>query len=366
MKKIKTKQKRLFLNEFKILFILLFFLLAIGFIGQLSACNGGFGVAVRNHLLRIFSGIVILYTVYSCNLRFFYNYAYVFYAVTFFALIIVEALGVIRLGAQRWINFGIFTMQPSEPMKISLILALARYYSLLTSFEIGEIKSHYVPICLTLFPTILVLKQPDLGSAALLFGTGLGIIFLSGFPKKIFATTIGIGIAACPFSWFFLHDYQKNRILTFLDPDRDPCGIGYHVLQSKIAIGSGGFWGKGFLCSTQSKLDFLPEKNTDFIFTTISEEFGFIGGCAIILLFIGLVWYFFWVSTEEKSIFSRLLCGGLAILLFLHTFVNIAMVMGILPVVGIPLPFLSYGGSSMLTFMVSCGLIMSALANKKI
>ena len=366
MKKINRKNNPLFLDEFKILFILLFLLLVIGLVGQISASNGEFGVSVQNQILRIFSGIVILYAVYSCNLRFFYSYAYVFYAVTLIALIIVEALGVIRLGAQRWINFGIFTMQPSEPMKISLILALARYYSLLTPFEISEVKNHYIPILLTLIPTLLVLKQPDLGSAALLLGTGFGVIFLSGFPKKIFATAVGAGIAACPFGWFFLHDYQKNRIFTFLDPDRDPCGIGYHVLQSKIAIGSGGFWGKGFLCSTQSKLDFLPEKNTDFIFTTISEEFGFIGGCAIILLFVGLIWYFFWVSTKEKSMFSRLLCGGLGILLFLHTFVNIAMVMGILPVVGIPLPFLSYGGSSMLTFMISCGLVMAALANKKI
>lgn len=367
MKKIRTKHNRLFLDEFKILFILLFLLLTIGLVGQISASNGElFGTSVQSHLLRIFSGMLILYVVYLCNLRIFYSYAYVFYAVTLLALVIVEALGVIRLGAQRWINFGLFTMQPSEPMKISLILALARYYSLLTPLEITEVKKHYIPICLTLIPTLLVLKQPDLGSAALLFGTGFGVVFLAGFPKKIFVTTIGSGIAVLPFGWFFLHDYQKNRVLTFLDPDRDPCGIGYHILQSKIAIGSGGLWGKGFLCGTQSKLDFLPEKNTDFIFTTISEEFGLVGGCVIIALFVALVGYFFWVSMKERSTFSRLLCGGLAILLFLHTFVNIAMVMGILPVVGIPLPFLSYGGSSMLTFMVSCGLIMSALANKKI
>lgn len=362
----KAKQSKLFLNEFKILFLFLFFLLSIGIVGQISSCNGDyFGSSVQKHLMRIGSGLIILYAVYRCDLRMFYSYAYVFYAVTFAALVVVELLGSIRLGAQRWIDFGIFTMQPSEPMKISLVLALARYYYMLTPFEIRDLKSHYVPIFMTLLPAVLVLKQPDLGSAALLLGTGFGLIFLAGFPKKIFFAAVGTGILACPLAWFFLHDYQKNRILTFLDPDRDPCGIGYHVLQSKIAIGSGGFLGKGFLCSTQSKLDFLPEKNTDFIFTTIAEEFGFVGGCTIILLFLGLVCYFFWVSSKEKSVFARLMCGGLGILLFLHVFVNIAMVMGVLPVVGIPLPFLSYGGSSMLTFMVSCGLVMTSLASRK-
>lgn len=365
MKKIETKNHRLFLDEFKILFALLFFLIIIGFIGQLSASNGEFSISVRKHLLRMISGFVVLYAVYSCRLKLFYNYAYVFYAVALFALVLVEILGIIRLGAQRWINLGALTIQPSEPMKISLILALARYYSLLTPYEINELKSHIVPIFLILVPSILVLKQPDLGSAFLLFCSGVGVLFLSGFPKRIFATIVGAGIFACPFGWFFLHDYQKNRILTFLDPDRDPCGTGYHVLQSKIAIGSGGFWGKGFLCSTQSKLDFLPEKNTDFIFTTITEEFGFISGCVIILLFAALIAYFFWVAMKEKNTFAKLMCSGLGILLFLHVFVNIAMVMGVLPVVGIPLPFLSYGGSSMLIFMVSCGLIMSALVNRR-
>lgn len=366
MKKLCAKSHKLFQNEFKILFCLLFLLLFIGFVGQISNCNGEFGLTAQKHLLRVFLGVIILYVVYSCKLKAFYNYAYVFYAVTILALIIAEILGVIKLGAQRWINFGVFTLQPSEPMKITLILALSRYYSMLTALEINEIKNHCVPILLTLVPTILVLKQPDLGSALLIFGTGIGVILLSGFPKKIFATIIGIGILICPFSWFFLHNYQKNRILTFLDPERDPCGAGYHVLQSKIAIGSGGFYGKGFLHSTQSKLDFLPEKNTDFIISTISEEFGFLGGCLIILLFIGLIWYFFWTAIRKKRMFSGLLCGGLGILLFLHSFINIAMVMGILPVVGIPLPFLSYGGSSMLTFMISCGLVMSVLAGKRI
>lgn len=362
----KPKQSKLFPNEFKVLFLFLFFLLFIGLVGQISSCNGDYlGSPVQKHLIRIGSGLVILYAVYLCDLRMFYSYAYVFYAVTFAALIVVELLGTVRLGAQRWIDFGLFTMQPSEPMKISLVLALARYYSMLTPLEMSELKNHCVPFFMTLIPAALVLKQPDLGSAALLIGTGFGLIFLAGFPKAIFFSAVGTGVLSCPFGWFFLHDYQKNRILTFLDPDRDPCGIGYHVLQSKIAIGSGGFWGKGFLCSTQSKLDFLPEKNTDFIFTTISEEFGFVGGCVIILLFLGLVCYFFWVAAKEKSVFGRLLCGGLAVLLFLHVFVNIAMVMGVLPVVGIPLPFLSYGGTSMLTFMVSCGLLMSSLAYKK-
>jgi len=279
--------------------------------------------------------------------------------------LIVEIIGVVKLGAQRWIDLYFATFQPSELMKLSLIFALAKYYSTLSSFDIKEIKTHVIPMVLTVLPVLLILKQPDLGTAGLLFCIGIGIIFLSGFPKKIFTMFILFAVALCPFGWYFLHDYQKNRILTFLDPDKDPLGTGYHVLQSKIAIGSGGVCGKGFLLGTQSKLNFLPEKNTDFIFTTIAEETGFLGSIVILILFFGLISYFFWIGSEVRSTFSKLLSYGLGLLLSLHTFVNIAMVMGVVPVVGIPLPFLSYGGSSMVIFMISCGLIMSALANRK-
>jgi rod shape determining protein RodA len=311
-------------------------------------------------------GIAIMALVYFYDFKMWNNFAYVFYAFTFISLIIVELIGVIRLGAQRWIDLYFFMFQPSELMKLALILALSRYYSILPAHEIHLLKSHIPPIILTLLPTLLVLKQPDLGTAGVLFFVGSAIIFLSGFSLKIFTLSFFSGLLLCPFGWYFLHDYQKNRILTFVDPGRDPQGTGYHVLQSKIAIGSGHMFGKGFLQGTQSKLNFLPEKNTDFIFTTLAEEFGFFGGTIIILIFLSLILCFFWCGSVAKTPFAKFLCYGLGLLLFSHVFINIAMVMGMLPVVGIPLPLLSYGGSSMITFMISCGLIMSSLANRKI
>ncbi|GHT91315.1 rod shape-determining protein RodA [Alphaproteobacteria bacterium] len=361
----KIKKRFLFLNEFKLLFLLLSLIFIVSILGQFSAFNGVFSESVQKHIIRIVGGIVIMCFIYLCDFKIWNNFAYVFYALTFIALVVVELLGIIRLGAQRWIDLYFFIFQPSELMKLSLILALSRYYSILSPEDTQSLKSHVIPIALTLFPTILVLKQPDLGTAGVLFLVGCGTIFLSGFPMKTFLLSVVSGLLLCPFGWYFLHDYQKNRILTFMDPDRDPLGTGYHVLQSKIAIGSGYMYGKGFLQGTQSKLNFLPEKNTDFIFTTIAEELGFVGSTFIVLLFLGLILYFFWCGSETKTIFAKFLCYGLGLLLFSHVFINIAMVMGVVPVVGIPLPLLSYGGSSMITFMISCGLIMSSLANRK-
>jgi rod shape determining protein RodA len=265
-----------------------------------------------------------------------------------------------KLGAQRWIDLYFFTFQPSELMKLALILSLARYYSLLSPLEMTECKYHISPIFLTLLPSILIFKQPDLGTAGLLLCVGLGIVFLAGFPLKIFATLIISCIALCPLGWFYLRDYQKNRILTFLEPDRDPLGTGYHILQSKIAIGSGHVFGRGFLQGTQSKLNFLPEKNTDFIFTTIAEETGFVGALFVLFLFLSLCGYMFWAAAEVRLRFAKIMCYGLGMLVFLHVFVNVAMVVGLLPIVGIPLPFLSYGGNAMIMFMIGCGLVMSA------
>ena len=360
------KKSTLFLNEFKILFVILFLLFLISFFGQISATNTTFTSAVsKKHLIRSCASVFVMLSVYVCNFRLWSSCAYLFYGITFLALTIVEIIGIVKLGAQRWIDLYFFTFQPSELMKLCLILALAKYYSTLSQFEIRDLKSHVFPIILTIVPVVLVLKQPDLGTAGILFCCGVSIIFLSGFSRKTFIGLMIAGIGLCPFLWYFLHDYQKNRIITFLNPDLDPLGSGYHVLQSKISIGSGGLFGKGYLEGSQSKLNFLPEKNTDFIFTTIAEETGFLGGCVIITLLLSLVIYFLYVGYNAKTPFARLLCIGLGVLLFLHTFINIAMVMGVVPIVGIPLPFLSYGGSSMVTFAVSCGLVMSVLANKK-
>lgn len=359
------KERLFFLYEFKVLFALLFCIFCIGILGQYNAFYGTESVFVQRYILRIVIGVGVMFVVYLSDFRVWKDYAYVFYALILFALVVVEMLGLIRLGAQRWIDLYFVTVQPSEFMKIALIMALSRYYSQLTPLEISDVKNHILPFAMTLLPTILVLKQPDLGTASLLFCSGIGIIFVSGFPLKAFVSLVLIAVALCPFGWFSLHDYQKRRILTFLDPERDPSGSGYHVLQSKIAIGSGGIFGRGFLCGTQSKLNFLPEKNTDFIFTTIAEETGFIGSIIIIMLFVFTVMYFIWIGSNVRSMFSRHLCYGLSILFFMHMFINIAMVMGLVPVVGIPLPFLSYGGSATAIFSVGCGLVMSAMAYRK-
>jgi rod shape determining protein RodA len=299
------------------------------------------------------------------NLRYWKNSAYIFYAVVLFSLIVVEILGIVKLGAQRWINLYFFAFQPSEPMKIALILALARYYSVLSPLETADVKRHVFPFLLTVTPAILICKQPDLGTAGLLVCVGIGMMFLAGFPWKIFVAIAGSCATLCPFGWFFLHDYQRNRILTFLNPDNDPLGTGYHILQSKIAIGSGGAFGRGLLEGTQSSLNFLPEKNTDFIFAMAAEEWGFFGSLFIIALFLALCGYFFWTASKARSDFAKFVCYGIGMLTFLHVFVNIAMAIGLFPIVGIPLPFLSYGGSSMITFAIGCGLAMSALGRRK-
>lgn len=350
-----------FVNAAKILFALIVVMLALSILGQTIAFNGN-DSAIQKHIAKLFFGVIIMSVISSVHIKIWENFAYVFYLFAFVFLVIVELLGVVRLGAQRWINLYVFMFQPSELMKLSLILALARYYSSLSITELKTLKCHYFPLLLTMIPALLIMKQPDLGTALLLIGVGVGMSFLAGFPFKPFCYAIAGVICSCPIAWYNLHDYQKNRILNFLDPDRDPLGTGYHVLQSKIAIGSGHIFGKGLFKGTQSNLNFLPEKHTDFIFTTITEEFGFIGAVFIILLFLSLIMYFFWVSSESKNKFSKHLGNGIALLLFFHVFVNIGMVIGVLPVVGIPLPFLSYGGSSMITFMIATGLIISALA----
>jgi len=307
----------------------------------------------------------ILFGISQINIRFWRSFAYLIYVSSLFCLLLVSLLGATKLGAQRWIDFYFFSFQPSEFMKLSLIFSIAAYYSDLSEYELKEFKSHLLPLLLTVIPALIILKQPDLGTAMLLSGVGIGMIFLAGFPTKAFICSLIGFLGVCPIGWYFLHDYQKNRILNFIDPDRDPFGTGYHILQSRIAIGSGHIFGKGLFHGTQSSLNFLPEKHTDFIFTTISEEFGFVGSVFIILLFAGLIYFFFYIGNIDKSRFPRYVCFGLGLMLFLHVFINIGMVLGILPVVGVPLPFLSYGGSSLITFMISCGLIMSILLKVK-
>jgi rod shape determining protein RodA len=276
-------------------------------------------------------------------------------------LLVVEIKGYIGKGAQRWLELGGINIQPSEIVKIALVLVLAHYFSKTTEHDLKFLPLLIIPFILLAIPTFLVLHQPDLGTTIILILTGLSIFFAAGTPLWLFLTGGGIIAASTPFIWQFgLHDYQKQRILTFLDPSKDPLHSGYHVLQSQIALGSGGLWGKGFLEGTQSHLNFVPEKQTDFIFTIMAEEFGFVGSTCVLGLYLLILFYGYWFAFHCKHSFGRLIALGLSTNLFGYMFVNIGMVAGLLPVVGEPLPLLSYGGSSMITTVIAFGFILNS------
>jgi rod shape determining protein RodA len=272
-------------------------------------------------------------------------------------------MGHIGMGAQRWLKFGGMNIQPSEFMKIATILALARYYHSLHSEDIPRLK-YMVPALLMLaLPAVLILRQPNLGTTTILVSVGIIMMFMAGIHMRYFVGA-GVGLlASLPVAWHFLHDYQKQRVLTFLDPASDPLGAGYNILQSMIAIGSGGILGKGFLDGSQGQLNFLPEKHTDFIFTMFAEEWGFLGSFLLVgmyglLLLMGTV-----IASRSRSTFGALLATGVTAMVFVHVFINMAMVMGLIPVVGVPLPFLSYGGSNMISILLAMGLLLNACRN---
>ena len=270
------------------------------------------------------------------------------------------------MGAQRWINFGLFTLQPSELMKIAMVLVLARYFHTSSLQTIESTKGIIPPLLMALFPAALIILQPDLGTALMLLFTTGAIFFAVGVQVWKFAVVFIGGLVSMPIAWAFLHDYQRNRVLTFLDPERDPLGAGYHIIQSKIALGSGGVFGKGFLKGTQSHLNFLPEKHTDFIFTMLSEEFGMMGAVLIVVLNFLILAYSYSFALKSTSYFGKLVAIGLATNYFMYVFINISMVLGLIPVVGIPLPLISYGGTVMLSIMASFGIILSVHINRNV
>ena len=275
-------------------------------------------------------------------------------------LIVVELLGAVGGGSRRWISLGFLTLQPSELMKVGIVLVLARFYALLPSGQIRSFGAIWPALGLIAVPSALVLIQPDLGTTLTIVGGGVAVMFLAGLPLRLF---VGAGLAMIPvaaFAWFVaMHDYQRNRVMTFLDPESDPLGTGYHISQSKIAIGSGGLMGKGFLNGTQSHLDYLPEGHTDFIFATMAEEWGLLGGVALIVMLLTLVRWGMKVGERSPGRFGRLTASGLAITVFFYIAINLMMVMGLAPVVGIPLPLFSWGGSSMMTIMLCVGILMA-------
>jgi rod shape determining protein RodA len=346
------------------LVLLLTCIACMGFAMLYSAANGHWEPWAAKQVVRFAVAVVIMVIVAAVDLRFWLRSAYLIYIAALLLLIAVEVRGAIGMGAQRWIDLGVIQLQPSELMKIALVLALARYFSMLTIEEIGRPWRLILPALLILLPAGLVMKQPDLGTAMMLVLSGGAIFFLAGVRWWKFALVLVAAGGAAPVAWRFLRDYQKNRILNFLDPENDPLGAGYHSLQSKIAIGSGGLFGKGFMAGSQAHLSFLPEKQTDFIFTMLAEEFGLVG-CIVLLAAYTLVFiYGFAIAFRSRSHFGRLLALGLTINVFLYVFINTGMVMGLLPVVGVPLPLISYGGTAMLTVMFGFGLMMSVYVHR--
>ena len=294
------------------------------------------------------------------------RYAYALYFLALGLLVAVEIMGVIGMGAQRWIDLGVIQLQPSEIMKITLVMALARYFHGATLEEIARANFLIVPLMLIGAPIALVVRQPDLGTAIVLALTAGLIFFVAGVRAWNFSLVIGAVVAAMPLGWSQLHGYQKRRILTFLDPESDPLGAGYHILQSKIALGSGGVFGKGFLGGTQSHLSFLPEKQTDFIFTMLAEEFGMAGGLALLGIYALVLIYGIAISLRVRNQFGRLVVMGITGTFFFYVFINIAMVMGLVPVVGVPLPLVSYGGTAMLSLMIGFGFVLCAYVHRDV
>jgi rod shape determining protein RodA len=331
----------------------------IGFAMLYSAANGNLQPWASRQMTRFAIALVPMIAAGLIDVRYWFRSAYWIYGVSLLLIIAVDLLGTAGLGAQRWIDLGFIQLQPSEIMKIALVLALARYFHSLSSEDAGRLGRLVVPALMIVVPAALVLKQPDLGTAMMLLASGAVMFYLGGVRLWVFAAGTLATAAAAPLAWLLLRDYQRTRLSTFLDPDRDPLGAGYHILQSKIALGSGGVFGKGFLLGTQSHLSFLPEKQTDFIFTMLAEEFGLIGGLTLLALYVLVIFYAFAIALRSRSQFGRLLALGIAVNFFLYAFINAAMVMGLIPVVGVPLPLISYGGSAMVAVMFGFGLVMN-------
>ncbi len=339
---------------------------AVGCAMLYSAAEGSIDPWASRQAVRFGAGLAVMFAAALIDVRIWFRYAYVIYFGALSLLGAVEFVGTAGMGAQRWIDLGVIQLQPSEVMKVALVLALARYFHGQGEEELVRPSALLVPVALVMAPAALVLKQPDLGTAMMLVMAAGAVFFAAGVRLWMFAVAVAVAGAAVPIAWQFLRDYQRQRVLTFLDPESDPLGSGYHILQSKIALGSGGLTGRGFLAGTQSHLSFLPEKQTDFIFTMLAEEFGMLGGLALLGLFFLLFVYGFAIALRSRNQFGRILAVGLTANLFLYVFINIAMVMGLIPVVGVPLPLISYGGTAMLAVMLAFGLVMSVWVHRDI
>jgi len=344
-------------------YILLFFILLLGIISSFSMYSTDGGEILfhsKSHVSKFLFFFSMMIILSFFNISFWYFFSYIFYLIVLVFLIWASMYGVKASGSQRWIDLYFVNLQPSELMKIAIIACLAKYYHRIQIEKINSFQGILITVLILALPIMLVVSQPDLGTSILIALSGLAVVWLAGMNMKYFLYSFLSLVISLPFLISFLKPYQKLRVLTFINPDRDPLGAGYQIIQSKIAVGSGGLTGKGFLKGTQSYLEFLPEKHTDFIFTLFAEEFGFIGSLVLLLIYIIIIFRIIKIGSSSKSYFAKLFCYGYGSAIFFYVTVNMSMVLGLLPIVGSPLPIMSYGGSSMLATMIGFGIVMSA------
>jgi len=349
-------------------FILLICILLLGLISILSMYSTDGGEILfhsKSHISKFVIFFTMMIFMSFINIKFWHYFAYLFYVVILLFLVWASLYGVKASGSQRWINLYFINLQPSELMKIAIIVCLAKYYHRIQIDKVNSFQVMFIVLIILILPIMLVISQPDLGTSILIALSGLVVIWLAGINIKYFIYSFIILLISMPFAIAFLQPYQKLRILTFLNPDRDPLGAGYQIIQSKIAVGSGGLSGKGFLKGTQSYLEFLPEKHTDFIFTLFAEEQGFLGSLGLLLIYIIIIYRVLRIGAISRSYFAKLFCYGYGSAIFFYVTVNMSMVLGLLPIVGSPLPIMSYGGSSMLATMIGFAIVLSAKINHK-
>ncbi len=347
-----------------VLVITIFTLGLVSILAMYSTDGGEFKYHTKSHIIRFFVFFLMFLTISFIQIRFWHSQSYLIYFIFFILLLGVKYFGLTSSGSKRWLDLYFMNLQPSELMKIGLILFLAKYYHRTSIENINSIRYLFLPIVVLIAPVLLVATQPDLGTSILIAAGGITVAWLAGVKVKFFTISGLSFLALLPIAISFLKPYQKSRILTFLNPERDPLGAGYQIIQSKIAIGSGGLFGKGFLQGSQSYLDYLPEKHTDFIFTLFSEEFGFFGSVFILILYALIVWRLVKIGNITRSNFGKLYCYSFATAFFIYVVVNMMMVLGLLPIVGSPLPIMSYGGSSMMAIMLGLGIAMSCKVHK--
>ncbi|MFQ6696288.1 MAG: rod shape-determining protein RodA [Alphaproteobacteria bacterium] len=348
-----------------VLFIPMCVVLLFSVIVLFSAGGGSWTPFALSQLSKIALGMIIFFIVSFSNIKIWIKSAYSIYAVVLILIILVTFIGDVGMGAQRWLSFGFINIQPSELIKIALVLALARYFAWENSVELSQFKNYLIPILMLFVPFVLICAQPDLGTGISLALITLGMFYIVGANKKWFVIGGILALLAAPVIWYGgMHDYQRNRIITFINPELDTKGSGYQINQAKIAFGSGGIIGKGYLSGTQSQQSFLPEKQTDFIFTMLGEEFGFLGAFMLLMIYTFIVIMLFWAAKTCRNRFGQLICFGFMLNFFIYYFINISMVLGILPTVGVPLPLMSFGGSSLISLLFGFGLCQNAHIHK--